>query len=389
MRLAQVPLLFLFFSLPLWAAGSSESVTNHHVATSSDSPIAADYPVIDLRRIDSLDQIIPDLKGSRAIFVGESHANYAHHLLQFRVIEKLHNAGQNLAIGMEMFQQPMQAALDRYVAGETTEREMLEQTEWFDRWKYDYRLYRSVVNYAAKQGIPIVALNVPEELVARVSESGLGGLTETERAAIPNAIDFTNERYLDYLEAIFSMHGSSEKANLGRFVEVQLLWDEGMAEAAAKYLNDHPDTTLVVIAGSGHIQHGYGIPSRLKRRLDVKATTILPMEAFNFDSSIADFVIFSGNDRPPPAGLLGIYMTQAEGGVQIATLLEGGAADKNGLKERDLVTIIDQTEINSPADVKMVLLDKVPGDRVKLTLTRRGLLGFSRELTIELPLGGG
>jgi uncharacterized iron-regulated protein len=60
-------------------------------------------------------------------------------------------------------------------------------------------------------------------------------------------------------------HGSSP--NLERFFFVQVLWDETMAEAIANFIQSHPDYQVVVLAGSGHIIYGYGIPSRVERRL--------------------------------------------------------------------------------------------------------------------------
>ena len=42
-----------------------------------------------------------------------------------------------------------------------------------------------------------------------------------------------------------------------------------MAERAARYLQEHPEKTLVVLAGGGHLEYGQGIPKRLLRRVPV------------------------------------------------------------------------------------------------------------------------
>jgi len=389
MRLALIFFIFLVTSVPLLAFGPNKAIGNNSADASVDANRPAKYPIVDLRNPNYLDRIVSDLTRSRVIFVGEIHANYAHHLLQLAVIKKLTKAGVDLVIGMEMFQQPAQAALDRYISGEITENEMLEQTEWFDRWKYDYRLYQPVVSYAAQRGIPVVALNVPQELVARVSEAGLGGLTDAERRAIPNAIDFTDKVYQDYLEAVYNQHGASQKSSFNRFIEVQLLWDEGMAEQAADYLLSHPEKTMVVLVGSGHVQGGHGIPNRLKRRMDIQTTTILPMSRFEFDTNIADIVVFPGDFQLPSAGLLGIYMEQVESELVVVDLVEEGAAGKSGIKKDDIIRTIDQTPIESTADVKRLLYGKKPGDQVTVTIVRKGLFGSRNETTITLSLGGG
>ncbi len=388
MQFSLSPLILLLLAFPVFSFGLSSTPTKTSTEASIDHGKPARYPVIDLREPNYLAQMIPALKQSRVVFVGETHANYAHHLLQLSVIEQLADAGVDLAIGMEMFQQPVQTALNAFIAGKTTEREMLVQTEWFDRWKYDYRLYRPIVKFAAKHAIPIAALSVPTELVVRVSESGLAGLTDHERSRIPQAIDFSDKAYQDHLETVYNQHGSSQRTTFNRFMEVQLLWDEGMAEQAFQYLQRHPNKTLVMLVGSGHVRGGYGIPNRLQRRMDIKSTTILPQSQFEFDSTIADFVVFAGEFQLPPAGMLGIYMTQTENSVVVADLVDGGAAGKNGIKRGDTIQSINQIAITTATDVKIALFDMQPGDEVEVTVGRNSFFGAYQEIIFTLSLGG-
>lgn len=96
------------------------------------------------------------------------------YLNQLEVIRGLHARRRAIAIGMEQFQQPFQGVLDDYVAGASPEREMLEGTEYFERWRFGYRLLAHRLRYAREHGIPVVALNVPaprspRRLAARAS----------------------------------------------------------------------------------------------------------------------------------------------------------------------------------------------------------------------------
>ncbi|BCX08553.1 MAG: hypothetical protein KatS3mg066_2412 [Fischerella sp.] len=43
-----------------------------------------------------------------------------------------------------------------------------------------------------------------------------------------------------------------------------------MAEGIAEFVKANPDYRVVVLAGQGHIVYGYGIPSRVARRLGGK-----------------------------------------------------------------------------------------------------------------------
>ena len=61
---------------------------------------------------------------------------------------------------MEMFQQPFQRYLDEYVAGSIDEQTMLRATEYYRRWRMDFRHYAPILRYAREHGLPVIALNV-------------------------------------------------------------------------------------------------------------------------------------------------------------------------------------------------------------------------------------
>ena len=67
-----------------------------------------------------------------------------------------------------------------------------------------------------------------------------------------------------------------------------------MADVLAQFLRENPDHTVVMLAGQGHVIYGYGIPSRVQRRLgdDLTQATLLlnPSEAFQSvgEGTIAD-----------------------------------------------------------------------------------------------------
>ncbi|MBE9545317.1 MAG: ChaN family lipoprotein, partial [Proteobacteria bacterium] len=59
-----------------------------------------------------MSEAISDLKKNRIILVGESHTNQNHHFAQLNVIQSLNEAGVQVAIGLEMFRNDSQQALD-------------------------------------------------------------------------------------------------------------------------------------------------------------------------------------------------------------------------------------------------------------------------------------
>jgi uncharacterized iron-regulated protein len=344
--------------------------------------------VLDLGALSDMSDLLDRIADRRVVFVGESHDRYEDHLNQLAVIEGLHARGKSLAIGMEFFQQPYQAAIDAYVAGEIDEAEFLRRTEYFDRWRFDYRLYRPILSFAREKGIPVIALNLEAELTRRVGEVGIAGLTDAERARIPAEIDRSDPTYRERIEAVFAMHPSERKQDVENFLDVQLLWDEGMAERAAAYLKEHPERTLVVLAGSGHIEYGQGIPSRLTRRLDVPTVTILNGTQRSMDPAAADFFLFPQAIGLPASGLLGVMLESGvdRGGALIQGFAESSGAKDAGIQEGDRIVKIGDQPVSAYADVRIALLDKGPGEKMPVEVLRGRTLGADERLSFQVEL---
>ena len=111
----------------------------------------------------TLGDIIDAVSDKPLILIGERHTNYEDHKVELEVIRGHFKRGKKFAIGMEMFQQPFQKAIDAYLSGAADEREFLKKTEYFKRWGFDYNYYREIIEFAKAKGIPLVALNQRSE----------------------------------------------------------------------------------------------------------------------------------------------------------------------------------------------------------------------------------
>ena len=199
----------------------------------------------------------------KIVYIGESHDRFSHHLVELEIIKALHRQGRTIAIGMEMFQRPAQRALDNYIAGKIDERQFLRESRYFAGWGYDYNLYRPILNFARAQGIPVVALNVEQETVRKVFRQGLDSLSPEEKTKIPAQLDFSDKAYEERLKKVFKEHEAAKEERFDFFYQAQVLWDETMAESVADFLKANPAYQMVVLAGSGHIAYGSGIPGRV------------------------------------------------------------------------------------------------------------------------------
>ncbi len=346
----------------------AQTQQNHSIHSATETITA-----VDLKAFKSLNAILPKLANHRAVLVGEVHTRYSDHLNQLAVIKGLHQRWGKMAIGLEMIQQPYQQALDDYIAGKINEYEMLRRTHWYDRWKYDFRLYQPIFRYARQNRIPLVALNVPKEITKRITQVGIVGLTAQERARLPRTLDKSNPAYRARLKQVFGGHMRTSSKRFEQFMEAQLAWDEGMAAQAARFLKTHQDYKMVILAGGGHLINREGIPDRLQRRIQSRPAVVLNNVQGIPAPSQGDYLLFSADKKLPPAGKLGIAMkdAKAKNGVIVSFVQTHSAAAKAGLEKGDKIIRIGNMPIHSSEDILLWALNKKPGVTTKLTLIRK------------------
>jgi uncharacterized iron-regulated protein len=343
--------------------------------------------VVDLSSLIGMDRLIEQVADRQVVFVGETHDRYEHHLNQLAVIESQHARHPVLAIGLEFFQQPFQPVLDDYVAGKIDEAEFIRKSEYFERWSYDYRLYRPIFRYAREHGIPMIALNLEREITDQVKEGGFESLSAEQKARIPEQIDRDDMAYRSRLKKIYDMHPKGEDSDFERFLDVQLLWDEGMAERAAAWFKQNPNGHMVILAGVGHVLYGSGIPNRLKRRVPVSSAIVINAGAgTDVNPAMGDYLIMTKPQDLPPSGKLGVILDVQSKPPEISGFGHASGAEEAGVKKGDVILSIDNRKIGSYADIRLALIDKAVGEYVTIEVERDALiLGPTRyRMDVEL-----
>lgn len=345
------------------------------------------------------EQLFDLLSGSRVIYIGETHDNIENHRVQLDIIKGLEKKFPGkIAVGMEMFTQPAQPALDQWLKGELGEKEIFRT--WLANWGYDYRYYKPILEFARGNKIPVVALNAPKEQVRNLSKKGIEGLTHEEKKALPE-MDASDPYYAATAKAIFGDH--SHGAGLDSFLKVQILWDESMAQRVAEFLKDpaNKDKKMVVLAGGGHVQYGIGIPRRVFRRLPDAYSIVLPITPRLYSQqeaeasgqphthadaprmmqvqmpdiplNYADFVWavdFRSIERERVK--LGVQLLDDDGKIKVGMVMPGSAAEKGGVKAGDVLLSMDKEELKDVADASYMLLNRKKGETSQLVLTRDG-----------------
>ncbi|MBW2349925.1 MAG: ChaN family lipoprotein [Deltaproteobacteria bacterium] len=333
-----------------------------------------------------VDRIINDISEKRVIYVGERHDRFSHHIAQLRIIQELDRLDRNIAVGMEMFQRPFQDVLDRYLDGQIDEKTFLKKSEYLKRWRYDYHLYRPIIEYCKEHAIPILALNLPAEISKKVARKGLESLSDEELKQVSVDLDWSNSVYKIRLRQIFEEHPEGEVKNFDDFYQAQVLWDETMAQSVHDYLNNNPDRQIVVLAGNGHIAFGDGIPSRTYRRGKYdQAIIIANSTCDSLEHDMADFFLFPPVEQPPFSAKLGVILDDKDNKVMLKKVMHNSPAQKAGLKPGDLLLSFDGEPVKDISDLKLALLFKKDVDTAKIEVKR--IKRFARDKVLELTVG--
>lgn len=229
------------------------------------------------RRQLSFGELTDRLLEADMICVGESHDSELCHRVQLQIIKALHASDARLGVGMEMFQRPYQDALDKFIRGDITEGEMLKASEYKTRWGFHWSLYQPIVDFCKSNKLPLAALNVPKELTGKISKGGFANLSDDDKKAL-GPVDFHVKAHRDHwYETLAKMHGPTAKVSEDqkeRSYQVMTSWDEYMGASAAAFQDARKLRRMVVLAGSGHIDLGFGIPQRAVQRTGGKAATV-------------------------------------------------------------------------------------------------------------------
>lgn len=291
---------------------------------------ALPYSVLDARTGRQVDTAAfwAQVNASRVVCVGEDHPNPHHHWFQLEVVR--HVAGRKpLALGMEMFQRPFQGVLDDYAAKRIDQAALLSRSGYAERWGYDYGFYGPTIDTAIREGAALLALNAPKELTKKVVRQGLESLTSDEKKQLPELVldDKTHRAWFDdTMNAMGGAHahgtqksapsgeadakdgkpaetktdakdvpaaGKPEMPSADRIYAAQVLWDESMADGAARWAKSAPDGLLVLLAGNGHC-HDSAIVNRIKRRGVDKVISLRPV--LDVDGRVAEALAKPTND---------------------------------------------------------------------------------------------
>jgi uncharacterized iron-regulated protein len=331
----------------------------------------------------STSEVIARAARARVVLLGEHHDRADDHRWQLQTIAALAARRDSVVLGFEMFPRRMQPVLDRWVAGELDAPQLLRDTGWARVWGFPPELYLPLFEFARLNRVPMRALNVDRTLVARVGREGWAAIPAAEREGITDPAP-PSAAYQTALSEVMAAHGAHAGADAGdelarrRFVEAQLTWDRALAEGLAEGARRWPDALVIGVLGSGHLEHGHGVPHQLAALGVRDVVVLLPWDAgrscTGLTSDLADAVFgippSTATARTPPR--LGVTLAADPRGARVREVAAGSIAAAAGLRRGDVIVEAAGAPVRTPDDLRAMVDLQAPGTWLPLRVLRGG-----------------
>ncbi len=344
----------------------------------------------------SFDGMMDMVSGARLVCIGETHDNIHAHRVELSVIRELaRRFPGKVAIGMEMFREPQQEALDRWTKGELSELEFLKASKWHAGWGSDFGYYRDILEFAKENRIDVIALNPSKELEREVSEAGLDDVPAELAARLPvTAPPDPYQRAL--MKAVYGAHLPSE-GMFDSFFRVQMLWEESMASRIVDYLKGPrgEGKRMVSVTGGWHVRYGFGVPKKVVRRMPMPYAIVLPeeidipeeKEGQRMDVELPEIPLLPGDfawmvpyeDLEKDTVRMGVRIAEQDGKVVVEGVEDGSPAQKAGLAAGSAIVSFDGHPVADMTDIFYLVGAKRAGDKATVVVSREGA-----EQTLEM-----
>jgi len=240
----------------------------------------------------SFGAMMQEVMRSDVIVIGEVHGVPQHHAKELEIIRALHESDTPFIIGMEMFRSESQKDLDSWTSGDMPVHQFVHI--YYRNWNLRWTLYADIFFYAREHGIPIVGLNIPEEISDAIARRGFSSLNEAERKRIPAGISCTiDKNYREFIRKAYTGHGKNDERSFLHFCEAQMVWDKSMAANLVSFMKANPGKKAVVLAGVGHAWKR-GIPEQVSQLSRYRTRVVLPLMSDDLKSITvedADYVV--------------------------------------------------------------------------------------------------
>ncbi len=228
------------------------------------------------------------------IFIGEEHESRVSHHAELTILKGLAERDSNLVLALEMFERDLQDILDAYLKGKISEKKFLKQARPWPNYLEDYR---SLIEFAKKKGMPVIAANIPRRAAAAVAMGNevSPDVMGEDRRYLPKTLYLkSKEYYKRFASSMEEMpHFTPMKGmKVDGLYKAQVLKDSVMATSIKPFL----DRRILFCCGHFHSDYHLGIPYQLQKNHPKLKIAVIAMASsvenllMKDRSKVADFI---------------------------------------------------------------------------------------------------
>lgn len=243
----------------------------------------------------SINEVVKEAENYDIIIFGEKHDSKDCHDVELALLKAL-SERYKIIFSLEMFERDVQAVLDRYVSGNISEDEFLENVRPWSNYQSDYR---PLIEFSRKKKIPVVASNVPRYIASKVAKNGVSvidSITSKERKFVAQTVFYNEPEYrLRFYRTMESIHMPGfTKEMKENYYKAQCLKDATMAESIIKAIKDRHGYKVFHINGSFHSDYYKGVVWQItKMAPGLKVLVISPLpKGEQSKENIGDFIFY-------------------------------------------------------------------------------------------------
>lgn len=221
------------------------------------------------------------LADNRFVLLGEQHDNAVHHRLQADLLATTIAAGRRPTVAFEMLDTAQQPALQRFLAQPDPNVQALgAAVGWADNGWPPWPQYAPIARVALAHSLPIVAANLPREIVRAVAREGFDVLEPARVRALGLRQPWPASRRKRLRRVLDAAHCNLLPAPaLEGMAQAQRLRDAFMARRLHRTAGRDG---AVLIAGAGHARTDFGVPLHLRETVpasEVFALALIPVRS--------------------------------------------------------------------------------------------------------------
>lgn len=343
--------------------------------------------------------IVKKCRDTDVFIIGEAHNSYECHTFQRDFIEALYKENPKLVVGFEFFLREDNDALASWLEGKISEAELLQKSGWYAKTSLNFAYTRLVMDIIKKYKIKVIGLNIPREILRKVSRQGYDTLPAEEKKLFPT-IGIYNREHEYFIKSVFGAFAVQVPIWFKNVYTAQKCWDVVMAESMRQLLASEPYKGYkgVIIAGSNHVAYKLGIPFRYnKADRKTALTTIVPVFlpeekiessaaeenpmmkmlgkslplAAVYSRGIADYVFSISKPEFEFFPAFGMSVELQDGKIEVTVVEKNSIAERNGLRKGDIILAVDDSELTSLEQMRTILALKNWDDSVGIKIAKK------------------